>query len=183
MYSWHFCDTALIYFCRNTVKLHYTGHEPTAAAYRTHKYNWSITTARTLTITLDLGNFLSIHLHGLLTKVTRSLSVGVMLKNADTGHYMVPAAIKGSCRRVVNCVRIIQRHTLWQLFDEAIERDRHQLFCWCWRCKCPRRWRPLIATARRIMTHSYHRRVSAALVTTIRIRTLRPIHPWHGNVR
>jgi len=68
----------------------WAGHEPTAAAYRTHKYNWSITTACTLSITLSkLG---SIHptdrcLNGSLTKAARSLSLGVMLKNADTGHY------------------------------------------------------------------------------------------------
>ena len=33
----------------------WAGHEPTAAAYCTHKYNWSITTARTLSITLHLS--------------------------------------------------------------------------------------------------------------------------------
>jgi len=72
----------------------WAGHDPTAAAaYRMHKYNRSITTARALSITLDLGWHPSVHLHGLLTKATCSLSVRVMLKNADTGHYT--AAVKG----------------------------------------------------------------------------------------
>ena len=59
--------------------------------YRTHKYKWSIITARTLSITPGLSWGASIStdrcLHGSLTKAARSLSVEVMLKNADTGHY------------------------------------------------------------------------------------------------
>jgi len=39
-----------------------TSPEPTAAAYRAHEYNWSITTASALSITLDLGWRLSVQL-------------------------------------------------------------------------------------------------------------------------
>jgi len=72
--------------------------EPTAATYRMHKYNWSVTTACcTLYHTRSkLGSVRPADrcLHGSLTKAARSLSVRVMLKNtgnADTGHYMVAA--------------------------------------------------------------------------------------------
>jgi len=71
--------------------------EPTAASYLMHKYNWSISTARSLSITLDLGWHLSVRPS---IQFARSLSVGVMLKNADTDHYTVAAAaaLKGSRR-------------------------------------------------------------------------------------